>query len=326
MSNVLENVMDDDVLENSWHQGELTVQKRAGTYQLMAEIGPKFIRQFMPQQHRDFFQSLSMLFIGYSDSSPNQAASISYASVLFGAVGFIRSPSETELIINTQDSMGDFNNNSVNVGDRIGLVGIEFDTKRRNRINAIVTDISQKNITVSILQSYGNCPKYIQSKKLIINRHYDRSTTASHVEFNDLVRNIIAKADTFFIASSFNDGKEMNNRGVDMSHRGGEAGFISINEDGQLLVPDYVGNGFFNTLGNLVENPIASLLFCDWQQGISLQLTVSGETLWHNDVLTDNDNDNNNEEGQQKVERTLRFTPLNIMLFKDGLAYTNHPQ
>ena len=316
------NIINNDLLENNWHQGELTVQKRAGTYQLMAEIGPKFIRQFMPQQHRDFFQSLSMLFIGYPDSSLNQSTSISHASVLFGAVGFILSPSETELIINTQNSMGDFNNNSVNVGDRIGLVGIEFETKRRNRVNAIVTDISQKNITVSILQSYGNCPKYIQPKKLIINRHYDRSTSASHVEFNDIVRNIIVNADTFFIASSFNDGKGINNRGVDMSHRGGEAGFISINEDGQLLVPDYAGNGFFNTLGNLVKNPMASLLFCDWQQGLSLQLTVSGETLWHNDALTDN----NNKQGQQKVERTLRFTPLNIMLFKDGLAYTNHSQ
>ena len=308
------------VLENSWHQGELAVQKRAGTFQLMADIGPKFIRQFMPQQHRDFFQSLSMLFIGYPGSSSHQTTSMSYASVLFGEVGFIRSPNETELIINTQYSMGDFNNNSVNIGDRIGLIGIEFETKRRNRINAIVTDISQKNIKVSILQSYGNCPKYIQPKKLIINRHYDQSTTASRVEFNHTVRQLIANADTFFIASCFNDGKKMNNRGVDMSHRGGKAGFISINEAGQLLVPDYVGNGFFNTLGNLLENPIASLLFCDWRQGLSLQLTVSAETLWHSEGLTDK----GNGQGLQKIERTLRFTPLNIMLFKDGLAYTHY--
>ena len=310
-------------LENSWHHGELMVQKRAGTYQLMAEIGPKFIRQFMPQQHRDFFQSLSMLFIGYTDSSSSELKSKSLktsvqASVLFGAVGFIHSPTETELVINTQHSMGDFNNNSVNVGDRIGLVGIEFESKRRNRINAMITDISQKNITIKVLQSYGNCPKYIQPKKLAINRHYDPSAIASCIEFNNTVRQLILNADTFFIASQFDDGQAMNNRGVDMSHRGGEAGFISINESGQLLVPDYVGNGFFNTLGNLVENPIASLLFCDWRQGVSLQLTVSSEVLWHNDLLI---NKNNKDLSSQKVERTLRFTPLNIKLFKDGLAY-----
>ena len=109
----------------SWHGGELTIQQRVGTANRMAEIGPKFIREFMPEQHREYFESLSMLFIGYTDHY-----SIPRASVLFGSPGFIESPTETELVINTQNSMGDAIHQQLIVGDRIGLVGVMFDNKR----------------------------------------------------------------------------------------------------------------------------------------------------------------------------------------------------
>ncbi|WP_166371987.1 pyridoxamine 5'-phosphate oxidase family protein [Psychromonas sp. SA13A] len=296
---------------NSWHQGELSVQKRAGTAQKMAEIGPKFIREFMPQQHRDFFQSLSMIYIGYSDSK-----SETRASLLFGEPGFITSSSETTLQINTQYSLNDFNNNHLNVGDRIGLLGIEFISKRRNRLNVIITDINQKNIQVKVLQSYGNCPKYIQPKILVTNPHYDAQSTSSTVSLTQNIQELIINADAFFIASRFDDGQALNNRGVDISHRGGVAGFITINEKGQLLVPDYVGNGFFNTLGNLLENPIASLLFCDWQQGHAYQITVSSEILWSEQRLQ-----SIQVNTQQKTARTLCFTPIKIEKLTDSLAY-----
>ena len=296
---------------NSWHQGELSVQKRAGTAQKMAEIGPKFIREFMPQQHRDFFLSLSMIYIGYSDSK-----SETRASLLFGEPGFITSSSETTLQINTQYSLNDFNNNHLNVGDRIGLLGIEFISKRRNRLNVIITDINQKNIQVKVLQSYGNCPKYIQPKILVTNPHYDTQSTSSTVSLTQNIQELIINADAFFIASRFDDGQALNNRGVDISHRGGVAGFITINEKGQLLVPDYVGNGFFNTLGNLLENPIASLLFCDWQQGHAYQITVSSEILWSEQRLQ-----SIQVNTQQKTARTLCFTPIKIEKLTDSLAY-----
>ncbi|MEJ6123537.1 pyridoxamine 5'-phosphate oxidase family protein [Vibrio sp. 2-Bac 85] len=296
---------------NSWHQGELSVQKRAGTAQKMAEVGPKFIREFMPQQHRDFFQSLSMIYIGYSDSK-----SETRASLLFGEPGFITSSSETTLQINTQYSLNDFNNNHLNVGDRVGLLGIEFISKRRNRLNVIITDINQKNIQVKVLQSYGNCPKYIQLKILVTNPHYDAKLTSSTVSLTQNIQELIINADAFFIASRFDDGQALNNRGVDISHRGGVAGFITINEKGQLLVPDYVGNGFFNTLGNLLENPIASLLFCDWQQGHAYQITVSSEILWSEQSLQ-----SIQVNTQQKTARTLCFTPIKIEKLTDSLAY-----
>lgn len=305
----------DNEIASSWHQGELAVQQRAGTDERMAEVGPKFIREFMPQQHRDFFQSLSMIFVGYTDHCSNTCASI-----LFGASGFVQSPTETELVINTQSTMGDYITEDLRVDDRIGLVGIEFDTKRRNRVNGIITDINQKNIKVKVLQSYGNCPKYIQPRVFVPNKYYSEFTTVSVDKLSEKYSEIISNADTFFIASSYDDGQKFRNRGVDVSHRGGEAGFVSINAAGQLLVDDYVGNGFFNTLGNLLENPMASLLFCDWHTGHVLKIAVSSEILWHDEqkesvVLT-----------AGKVKRSLCFTPIKIEQFNNGLAYIQQVQ
>ena len=293
----------------SWHKGELTIQKRVGTDKCMAEIGPKFIRNHMLQQHRDYFTNLSMLFIGYTDHY-----SQSRASVLFGDPGFIESPTETELIINTQSSMGDFIHQQLKVGDKIGLVGVEFDTKRRNRLNAIITDINQKSMTIKVLQSFGNCPKYIQPKTFMANHAYGNFSTTTRSKLNATDKQLITNADTFFIASSFDDGQTLSNRGVDMSHRGGEVGFVKIDAEGKLLVEDYLGNGFFNTLGNLLYNPIASLLFFDWKNGHILQLTVSSEILW-------NDVKQATLLGNNSAERILRFTPIQIEFINNGLAY-----
>lgn len=302
---------------SAWHKGELSIQKMAGTYERMAEIGPKFIHEFMPQQHREFFESLSMVYIGYTDHFSQTCA-----SMLFGTAHFIQSPTETELVVNTQNSLGDFITDDLKVGDRVGLLGIEFDSKRRNRVNAIITDINQKNITLKILQSFGNCPKYIQPKTFKPNPDYGEFSISTSDQLNDADRQKITNADAFFIASSFDDGQQLNNRGADISHRGGSAGFVTINSRGQLLVDDYVGNGFFNTIGNLLENPIASLLFCDWHSGNALQIKVSSQVLWLDEasqtssVLT-----TKKDTGTDQVKRTLCFTPIKIERLRNGLAY-----
>ncbi|WP_133469914.1 pyridoxamine 5'-phosphate oxidase family protein [Paraglaciecola marina] len=300
-----------------WHKGEVSIQKLAGTYERMVDIGPKFIREFMPQQHRDFFSALTMIYIGYMDHRMQTRASL-----LFGVPNFIQSPSETELIINTQSSLGDFINDDIKIGDRVGLLGIEFDTKRRNRANAVITDINQKNIRLSILQSYGNCPKYIQPKTLVHNQGYGDFSLTTDSHLNQVDKDFISSADAFFIASHFDDGQQGNDRGADISHRGGSAGFVSINPKGQLLIDDYPGNGFFNTLGNLIENPLASLLFCDWYSGNALHISVSSKVIWHDDenhrshLLT-----TTKDTGSEQIKRTLCFTPSKVERFVNALAY-----
>src|SRR5207344_1303268 len=79
---------------------------------------------------------------------------------------------------------------------------------------------------------------------------------------------VVSGADTFFIASaSAHAQTESGAEGVDVSHRGGKPGFIRLTEEEGhtvLTSPDFRGNFLFNTLGNLVTNPRAGLLFVDF--------------------------------------------------------------
>lgn len=69
--------------------------------------------------------------------------------------------------------------------------------------------------------------------------------------------------------------------------------------DNRLTIPDFAGNQYFNTLGNLLLNPRAGLLFIDFTMGDLLQLSGrtelslddnairkfnGAERLWHLDV------------------------------------------
>ena len=60
--------------------------------------------------------------------------------------------------------------------------------------------------------------------------------------------------------------------GADVSHRCGRPGFVRIDNDSTLTVPDFMGNFFFNTIGNLQVNPRAGLLFPDFSTGNVLML------------------------------------------------------
>ena len=65
-----------------------------------------------------------------------------------------------------------------------------------------------------------------------------------------------------------------------MSHRGGPAGFIHVQGDRELLVPDYSGNRMFMTLGNIQADGRAGLLFIDFERGDLLTLTGRAEIVW----------------------------------------------
>ena len=95
----------------------------------------------------------------------------------------------------------------------------------------------------------------------------------------------IAAADTFFIASGHRGDGEAAAFGMDASHRGGEAGFVTVEGPARLSFPDYAGNNHFNTIGNLVVDPRAGLLFVDFARGSLLQLTGRTTIEWAGAVL-----------------------------------------
>ena len=70
-----------------WHAGETLLQRHAGVAERMQQTGPKVIRDYMPDQHREFFAQLPFLVAGAVDGQGDP-----WAGVLEGPPGFAVSP------------------------------------------------------------------------------------------------------------------------------------------------------------------------------------------------------------------------------------------
>ncbi|AYQ27288.1 MULTISPECIES: pyridoxamine 5'-phosphate oxidase family protein [unclassified Polaromonas] len=294
----------------TFHEGERAVQARVGAAvrARMAEIGPRVIRDFMPDQHREFFEQLPFIVAGTVDGAGQP-----WASMLAQPPGFIHSPDAHHLVLRAQPLAGDPLQGTLVDGAPIGLLGLEPHTRRRNRMNGIVRGLSASGFAVEVSQSFGNCPKYIQAREPV---YADQALSAKPVvhespQLNDAARRMIELADTLFIATAYKGDDEQAGRagGVDVSHRGGKPGFVRVDADGTLTMPDFFGNFFFNTLGNIAVNPRAGLLFADFDNGDLLYLAVTAEIIW----------DGPEVEVFTGAQRLLRFKVQSMRLVENSL-------
>ena len=179
---------------------------------------------------------------------------------------------------------GDPLNENLAQGAQLGMLGIEYATRRRNRLNGTVSSVGDDGLEISVGQSFGNCPQYIQARDFeflpgIDHPGESRPLRRLH-KFDDRARDIISRADHFYIATHLSAKPGDGAHGVDVSHRGGKPGFVRIDDDKTLTFPDFSGNYHFNTLGNILLNPVAGLLFIDFESGDLLYLTCSAEIIW----------------------------------------------
>jgi len=247
--------------------------------QVLAGGGPRGsgIREFMTEQHRHFFSQLPYLFLGSID-----AAGWPLATLLTGHPGFVQSPDPVTLHIAALPDVGDPVAEALAADREIGILGIDFSTRRRNRANGRIQSLETGGITVAVNQSFGNCPQYIQQRVVASSRVEPAEGVSTPVEsldhLDEAAQAAIEHADTFFVASRSRAGRGAA-YGADISHRGGLPGFVRVDGD-VLTIPDFRGNRYFNTLGNLVAEPRASLLFVDFEAGDLLQLQGSAEVDW----------------------------------------------
>jgi uncharacterized protein len=251
----------------AFHEDEVKAQALAGHQR----PGRAAIRPFMPDQHREFFALLPCLFVATPD-----AQGWPMASVLTGEPGFVQSPDPATLGIGALPASDDPAKPTFIAGAEIGLLGLDFTTRRRNRANGRLLAVDG-GLTVAIAQSFGNCPQYIQTRE-----PSPRAAAGAPVErldhLDDAARAQIVASDTFFVASRSRGG--IDGGGLDMSHRGGKPGFVGVTGD-TLAIPDFRGNRFYNTLGNLLGDPRAGLLFIDFASGDILQLQGRVTIDWH---------------------------------------------
>ncbi|HEY9381342.1 MAG TPA: pyridoxamine 5'-phosphate oxidase family protein [Burkholderiales bacterium] len=233
----------------------------------------------MPDQHRQFFNELPFLLIGSTDADGQP-----WATMRLGRPGFLTTPDSRTLHIAGASLPGNPLQERLNTGAFIGALGIQLTTRRRNRVNGVITIADHEGLTVAVSQSFGNCPKYIQRREpcLIENNHHVTTDAAvtDVAQLGASDQTLIRRADTCFIASANLDPDASMARGVDVSHKGGRPGFLRVDDDHTLTMPDFMGNSYFNTIGNLMHDPRAGLLFIDFELGDLLYLAADAEIIW----------------------------------------------
>jgi len=261
--------------ESPFHSGERAIQIKLGHPEMEA-AGRRGFRDFLPEQHQTFFAQIPYVLVGTVDAKGNP-----WASILLGEPGFMVASSDRTLHIKTQPLFGDPLVHHLAEGSDIGFLGIELHTRRRNRVNGVVSAISPKGFDVQVSQSYGNCPKYIQARQFDLQSFNPTKSKPIHTltKLGETEHAAIAAADTFFIATAYLDASAGVAKGVDVSHRGGKPGFVHT-DDNTVTIPDYSGNNIFNTFGNIEMNPRAGLLFIDFETGDLLYLTGRAEVIW----------------------------------------------
>lgn len=264
--------------DSPFHHGERSVQERLGVRDI-EDWARKVVRDHLPEQHREFHTSQPFLVVSARDDFGRP-----WATLLAGSDGFVASPDPAHLVINAKPTPGDALENAFVEDADVGILGIELATRRRNRVNGRVATAGSDTITFRVEQAFGNCPQYIRERDW---QRVDNEPSAAQrsTRLSPSQREWIGAADTFFVASGYRGEGESRTFGMDVSHRGGERGFVRVLDETHLQFPDYAGNNHYNTIGNLVLDPRAGYLFIDFATGSLLQISGQSAIDWDSAAL-----------------------------------------
>ncbi len=249
-----------------FHEGELRVQEATGE-RAIAERTARMLSNAVPPAPAAFLAQQRMLVL----SSVDDAGAV-FASLIFGEQGFASVAGGDVVVLDRRRSWiapGDAVVGNLGVGAALGMLAIELGSRRRYRINGFVSSSNEERVEVSVREAYVNCPKYIQRRHLVELDAPSPSSAlgASGARLDPERMALVRRADTMFVASRHPT------RGADASHRGGEPGFLEVRDERTIRVPEYAGNGLYNTLGNLMVSSAAGLAIVDFEGGRVLQLT-----------------------------------------------------
>jgi len=187
-----------------------------------------------------------------------------------------------------------------------------------------VTDSKYKKIgktgdaqlVVQITQSLGNCPKYLNKKRIESYPNAKPRLVSDEPLLTEAAINHVHSADMFFIASR---GPE----DMDCNHRGGPPGFIRVQQPSGpsepqcsvIVWPEYSGNNLYQTLGNIVYDPKIGIVIPDFTTGNVLYLSGHAEILLNQAATT----------VIQKTKLAVRFTISSARFVHDGLTFRGIP-
>jgi len=249
----------------AFHPGETALQRRTGVRR--EAWGTAHVPQAIPDVAADFLRTRQLLVLGASDDAGRV-----WADVVTGPAGFAEPLDDRTVAIAARPPiLGPVFERE----HEIGLIAIEPAARRRMRVNGTAR-YQDGRLLITTQQVFANCPKYITT------RSHPGGPAAPGVprtgsSLTDAHRALIARSDAFFVAT------RADGLGADVSHRGGNPGFVVATGPRTLTWPDYVGNGMYMTLGNLELDPSCGLVFPDWEGGRTLHLTGTAGVDWDED-------------------------------------------
>lgn len=168
-------------------------------------------------------------------------------------------------------------------------MSIDFDSRDRVKVMGYLVaaeagdedSAGEVQLVMAVQESTGNCPKYINKREVYAHVPSPRLVSDS-LPLSQQAVDLIHKTDLFFMSSTNGDS-------MDTNHRGGPVGFMRVasNEpeeegggEGVVLVyPEYSGNRFYQSLGNLYLNPKIGIVIPDFETSDVLYLTGTAKLL-----------------------------------------------
>ncbi|KAH8081976.1 hypothetical protein BXZ70DRAFT_629787 [Cristinia sonorae] len=286
---------------SGWHPGEQSIQIKLGIREAVSQMYFAVDGE-MPEEHRTF-HTTRLPFIPITTLDDVGRPWTSIAASPSGELGFTTSPRYDKLRMAMRLVRGDPLEENLRLFGKeegsgkvlIAGIGIEFSTRRRNKFAGHVTEVARQGdgeliVELEVTQALGNCPKYINVRELVPHPDVHPEVVHRNLHLSDADRlpedviEFIHASDTVFLGTSYVAKKEDElffPSHVGQNQRGGRQGFVRASRsDGRTVVlPDYSGNRFMSSLGNIESTPLASLSFVSFTEGHILYLTGTARTL-----------------------------------------------
>ncbi|KAI9324770.1 hypothetical protein BDR26DRAFT_880683 [Obelidium mucronatum] len=282
------------------HDGELLVQQKRGAPEGVSDALFRFIKDDMPEQHSTFFENLSYFAIATTDKFGRPWTTL----VTGNATKVVRAASSSLLQVQTRLPRDDPVGNCFADGDGVEQVtwaglGVDFTNRRRNKVAGIV----EKGFFDGNTNTF--CCQYITLRTLI---PFERQA--------ETILNDVGEDEKIFFSEAeralINRASTRSTTDMGLNHRGGSPGFVRVldeNGTSSLILPDYSGNRFYQSLGNVQSDKLAGMILICFQTGDLLYITGKAENLFDQDA----------EKLMPRQSLITRIVPTGRVYVKNGL-------
>ena len=261
-------------VRDPFHEGERAVQERAGETHAAA-LNEGILGSSIAPGAIPFISKQPWVILAGADPEGRL-----WCSALMSEAGFMAAtPDGTEVKLDLRRAPVHPSNPLLafhSLGRPTGALFIELATRRRLRVNGCIAQATAEWLTIAVEQAFPNCPRFIKKRTVVEQKEKPQASkeATSGKILGEAERALIHAADTLFLATLHPE------RGVDASHRGGTSGFVEVLDGSRLRVPDYPGNGLFNSFGNLAVDARMGMLFPVFGSGGLLHLSGTARVMW----------------------------------------------